>query len=138
MSAQWGCSPPFCSSSPWCKPALMIDHGGNLDVARALFGGELADWIDLSTGINRQPYPVPQLPAHHWHALPSRTEIESLHAAAREAYHTAAPLLATAGAQAAVQMLPLLAPAGMARILSPPYGEFGHVLRSAGWAVEGA
>ncbi|HLG82211.1 MAG TPA: threonine-phosphate decarboxylase CobD [Bradyrhizobium sp.] len=115
----------------------MIDHGGNLDVARARFGGAPADWIDLSTGINRRPYPVPQLPVHHWHALPSRTEIETLHEAAREAYHSTAPLLATAGAQAAIQLLPTLAPAGRARILSPTYGEFGHVLRSAGWAIEG-
>lgn len=115
----------------------MIDHGGNLDVARARFGGELTDWIDLSTGINRQPYPVPALPAHHWTALPSRAEIESLHAAARQAYHTAAAVLATAGAQAAIQMLPQLAPPGIARILAPTYGEFGHVLRRAGWSVAG-
>jgi cobalamin biosynthetic protein CobC len=115
----------------------MIDHGGNLDIARARFGGELKDWIDLSTGINRRPYPVPQLPLHHWQALPSRAEIEALHQAAREAYHTTAPLLATAGAQAAIQMLPHLAPPGRAMILEPTYGEFGHVLRGAGWAVEG-
>jgi cobalamin biosynthetic protein CobC len=114
----------------------MIDHGGNLDVARARFGGELADWIDLSTGINRLPYPVPQLPLHHWQALPSRAEIDALHQAARQAYQTTAPLIATAGAQAAIQMLPLLAPPGSAKILEPTYGEFGHVLRSAGWAVE--
>ena len=114
----------------------MIDHGGNLDVARARFGGEPADWVDLSTGINRRPYPVPQLPLHHWQALPSRAEIEALHQAARVAYHTTAPLLATAGAQAAIQMLPGLAPPGHAKILGPTYGEFGHVLRNAGWAVE--
>ena len=114
----------------------MIDHGGNLDVARARFGGELADWIDLSTGINRLPYPVPELPLHHWQALPSRAAIEALHKAAREAYRTTAPLLATAGAQAAIQMLPLLAPPGSARILGPTYGEFDHVLCGAGWSVE--
>jgi cobalamin biosynthetic protein CobC len=114
----------------------MVDHGGNLDVARARFGGELADWIDLSTGINRLPYPVPQLPVRHWYALPSRAEIEALHEVARQAYFTTAPLLATAGAQAAIQMLPQLAPPGRARILAPTYGEFGHVLRSAGWSVE--
>ena len=33
------------------------DHGGNIDGAIARFGG--ADWIDLSTGINRVPYPMP-------------------------------------------------------------------------------
>ena len=36
------------------------DHGGNLDAAVARFGGARADWIDLSTGINPQPYPLPK------------------------------------------------------------------------------
>ncbi len=115
----------------------MIDHGGNLDVARTRFGGWAEDWIDLSTGINRQPYPIPQLPAHHWNALPSRAQIESLHEAARQGYHTTAPVLAVAGAQAAIQLLPRLAPQARAKILAPTYGEFGHVLRAAGWDVEG-
>ena len=114
----------------------MIDHGGNLDVARARFGGALEDWIDLSTGINRRPYPVPELPSRHWNALPSRAEIEALHEAARQAYRTTAPVLATAGAQAAIQLLPRLAPAGTAKIFAPTYGEFGHVLRATGWAVD--
>ena len=37
----------------------MRDHGGNIDGAIARFGG--TDWIDLSTGINRVPFPVPAL-----------------------------------------------------------------------------
>ncbi len=45
------------------------DHGGDLDRARALYGG--GDWIDLSTGINRVPYPVPPLPPEAWTALPT-------------------------------------------------------------------
>ncbi|WP_407176257.1 threonine-phosphate decarboxylase CobD [Bradyrhizobium sp. STM 3562] len=114
----------------------MIDHGGNLDLARARFGGELADWTDLSTGINRLPYPIPELSPQLWNALPSRAQIESLHEAARQAYDTTAPMIATAGAQAAIQLLPRLAPPGCAKILSPTYGEFGHVLRMAGWEVE--
>lgn len=114
----------------------MIDHGGNLDIARARFGGLPEDWIDLSTGINRRPYPVGDLQPHHWTALPSRSEIKSLEEAARQAYATTAPVLSTAGAQAAIQMLPQLAPGGSAKILAPTYGEFGHVLRNAGWRVE--
>ena len=46
----------------------MRDHGGDLDRARALYGG--ADWIDLSTGINRVPYPVPPIDPLAWQALP--------------------------------------------------------------------
>jgi len=114
----------------------MIDHGGNLDIARRRFGGLPEDWIDLSTGINRRPYPVGDLQPHHWTALPSRSELKSLEEAARQAYATTAPVLATAGAQAAIQMLPQLAPKGSAKILAPTYGEFNHVLRTAGWRVE--
>jgi cobalamin biosynthetic protein CobC len=112
------------------------DHGGNLDVAMDRFGGRLEDWIDLSTGINRQPYPVPALAPRHWRALPSQTDIELLHDAAGQAYATKASVLAVAGAQAAIQLLPRLAPPGRARILSPTYGEFAPVLSDAGWQIE--
>ncbi len=114
---------------------MMREHGGNLDVARARFGGRLEDWIDLSTGINRRPYPVPALGLRHWSALPSRPEIDSLQAAAQQAYATTAPVLAVAGSQAAIQLLPRLAPAGRARIFAPTYNEFAPVLSAAGWQV---
>ena len=112
------------------------DHGGNLDVAQARFGGRLEEWIDLSTGINRRPYPVPVLAARHWSALPSRSDIDALHAAARQAYRCSASVLAVAGAQAAIQLLPRLAAPGRARILGPTYNEFAPVLSEAGWQVD--
>lgn len=114
----------------------MLDHGGNLDMACQRFGGRAEDWIDLSTGINRQPYPVGDLLPRHWSALPPRSEIEALHEAARRAYGTAAPVLALAGAQAAIQLLPRLAKPGRARILAPTYNEYAPNLGSAGWQVE--
>jgi cobalamin biosynthetic protein CobC len=114
----------------------MLDHGGNLDVARERFGGRLEDWIDLSTGINRRPYPVGELQPWHWTALPSRSDIGSLHDAARQAYGTTAPVLAIAGAQAAIQLLPRLAPGGRARILTPTYNEYAATLSGAGWHIE--
>jgi cobalamin biosynthesis protein CobC len=116
----------------------MLDHGGNLDLACKLFGGRPEDWIDLSTGINRQPYPVGELRSRRWTALPSRAEIESLHEAARSAYGTTAPVLALAGAQAAIQSLPWLAPPGRALILAPTYNEYAPTLKAAGWQVDEA
>ncbi|VIO77980.1 putative aminotransferase [Bradyrhizobium ivorense] len=111
----------------------MQEHGGNLDVARQRFGGRAEDWIDLSTGINRLPYPDVDVEPRQWSALPSRADIESLHHAARQAYATGAPIVALAGAQAAIQLLPRLAPRGQARILGPTYNEYAAVLRAAGW-----
>jgi cobalamin biosynthetic protein CobC len=116
----------------------MRDHGGNLDLACAHFGGRVEDWVDLSTGINRQPYPVGDLRERAWTALPSRAEIEALHEAARKAYASSAPLLAVAGAQAALQILPHLTPPGRGRILTPTYNEYAPLLTAAGWQVEDA
>jgi cobalamin biosynthetic protein CobC len=113
----------------------MLDHGGNLDVACKRFGGRPEDWIDLSTGINRQPYPVGDLSPRHWSTLPSRSEIEALHDVARSAYGTTAPVLALAGAQAAIQLLPRLGQPGRACILAPTYNEYAPVLTAAGWQV---
>ncbi|MCC8936667.1 threonine-phosphate decarboxylase [Bradyrhizobium sp. Arg68] len=113
----------------------MQEHGGNLDVARQRFGGRAEDWIDLSAGINRLPYPAGDVEARHWQALPSRSDIEALHQAARQTYATDAPIVALGGAQAAIQLLPQLAPGGRARILAPTYNEYAAVLSAAGWDV---
>ncbi|HQU68796.1 MAG TPA: threonine-phosphate decarboxylase CobD [Albidovulum sp.] len=114
----------------------MRDHGGNLDQAITRFGRPAADWIDLSTGINRQPYPVPTLPPHAWTALPTRSDMQALIAAAAECYGTKAAIAPVAGAQMAIQLIPRLGPPGKARVLSPTYNEHAAALRSAGWSVE--
>ena len=112
----------------------MRDHGGNLDAARASWGG--ADWIDLSTGINRVPYPLPAIPEAAWTALPTQTAFDGFVAAARAAYGTQAALLPVAGAQAAIQLVPRLGRPGRARVLGPTYNEHAAALRAAGWAVD--
>jgi cobalamin biosynthesis protein CobC len=113
----------------------MPEHGGNLDVALQRFGGNARDWIDLSTGINRQSYPVGEFPLACWSALPSHSNIQSLHRAAQQAYDTDAPILATNGAQAVIQWLPQLALRGRVRILAPTYNEYAAVFSAAGWEV---
>ena len=113
----------------------MRDHGGNFDEAITRFGGTPPDWIDLSTGINRVPYPMPPLPAEAWSALPTRSEINALHRIAQIAYATNAKIVALAGAQAAIQLIPRLSPPGQARVLGPTYNEHAAALRLAGWQV---
>lgn len=114
----------------------MREHGGNLDLARHRFGGRAEDWIDLSTGINRLPYPAGEVSMRAWSALPSRADIDALHQAAQHAYRTSAPLVAMGGAQAAIQLLPQLGARGRARILAPTYNEYAGVLSAAGWDVQ--
>lgn len=114
----------------------MRDHGGNIDEAIATFGGDAGDWIDLSTGINRNPYPIPQLPASAWTDLPTQAARKALCSAAASAYGTQAAVLPLAGAQAAIQLIPrLVAPAG-ARVLAPTYNEHAAALNAQGWQVD--
>lgn len=99
------------------------------------FGGFRADWIDLSTGINPAPYPLPDLPSNAWTALPTRSEMALLVKTAQDAYSSGAACLATAGAQAGIQMIPRLLPMGSARVLGPTYNEHAASLRASGWQV---
>ncbi|MBL4929004.1 threonine-phosphate decarboxylase CobD [Fuscibacter oryzae] len=114
----------------------MLDHGGNMDAAMARFGGGAQDWIDLSTGINRVPYPLPNLPARAWTDLPTRADMARLVAAARDAWGVSGAILPLSGAQQAIQLIPRLGVPGRARVLSPTYNEHAASLRAAGWQVE--
>lgn len=113
------------------------DHGGNIDTAAARFGA--GDWIDLSTGINRRPWPVADLPDAVWRALPTRAAGDALIAAAA-AWFGCAPdhVLPMAGASAAIQVIPRSLPVGRAAVLTPSYNEHGASLRAAGWQVTDA
>lgn len=110
------------------------DHGGDIDKAAARFGA--GEWIDLSTGINRRPWPVGALPPDAWHALPTRAAADRLIRVAA-AWLDCAPaqVLPVAGASAAIQLIPRLWPAGRAAVIAPSYNEHGASLRAAGWDV---
>lgn len=120
------------------EPPARRDHGGDLDAAMAHFGGAAQDWIDLSTGINACPYPVPAVPEAAWTRLPTRADMARLIAAAAAAYGTTAPLVPLAGAQAAIQLVPLLDPPGAAAVLAPTYNEHRAALEARGWQVREA
>ncbi|MBK1636338.1 threonine-phosphate decarboxylase CobD [Rhodovulum adriaticum] len=112
------------------------DHGGDLAQAMGLFGGTTADWIDLSTGINRVPYPAAPASAAALRDLPGRAARDRLIGAAQAAYATDWPVLPLAGAQAAIQLVPAIAPPGPVRIVAPTYNEHAGVLRTAGRDVQ--
>ncbi|MEM8541328.1 MAG: threonine-phosphate decarboxylase, partial [Pseudomonadota bacterium] len=63
-----------------------VQHGGALDRAIATYGGKREEWLDLSTGINPNPYPVPIVPQYLWHRLPDENAMNDCLAAARSYY----------------------------------------------------
>lgn len=113
------------------------DHGGGLDAAIATFGGTRADWLDLSTGINPVPYPLPNLTAQAWTALPDRNATATLEQRARAFWNipAAAAVLAIPGASAAIAQLPRLIAPGRVSIPGPTYNEHGAAFRAAGWTL---
>ncbi len=113
------------------------DHGGGIDAAAARFGGARSDWIDLSTGINPVPYPLPSFPPDAWTALPDRAAGEALDAAARRLWQAPpdSALIAAAGVSALIARIPALAPPARVAIPGPTYNEHARAFRLAGWEV---
>lgn len=111
------------------------DHGGGIDAAITRYGGVRAGWVDLSTGINPVPYPIPALPADAWTALPDTQAFEDLYQAARGFWGVpdGADILAAPGASALIARLPALCAAGQVEITTPTYNEHGAAFEAAGW-----
>lgn len=112
-------------------------HGGDLGEARRLFPGAPEPFIDLSTGINPVPYPLPFLPATLWQRLPAAADEEALLATARDAYRIPEPagIVAAPGTQILIDLLPRLMPRGTTAVLGPTYGEHAAAWARAGHAV---
>ncbi|WP_179379096.1 threonine-phosphate decarboxylase [Jannaschia marina] len=113
------------------------DHGGGLDAARANWGGAAADWLDLSTGINPVPYPLPDIPAADWTALPDTGAQEALVAAARAFWQVpeTAAILPAPGASALIARMPMLARPGPVDIPGPTYNEHAAAFAAAGHTI---
>jgi len=113
------------------------DHGGGIDAAIAHYGGSRADWLDLSTGINPSPYPMPDLPHDAWTALPDQAAFSRLYDLARGFWKVpdGAAIIGATGASAIIAALPHALPKGPVCIPGPTYNEHGAAFSAAGWAL---
>jgi cobalamin biosynthetic protein CobC len=111
-------------------------HGGALEVARRLAPGAPTPWIDLSTGINPHPYPLPDLKPEVWSRLPESGALAGLESAAAGRYGAAARnVVAGPGSQALIQALARIIPRGAVGVLGPTYGGFETAFAAAGAPV---
>src|SRR5690606_32950192 len=110
-------------------------HGGDVLAASRHYGIALADWLDLSAALNPEPYPLPAVAASSFHRLP---EEGALLQAAHAYYLPGAPgngdahIVAAAGSQQLIQMLPLLREP--CRVAVPSIGYREHAFR---WQLAG-
>lgn len=133
---------PDANGTEPCKLTHVRDHGGGIDAAAAKYGGNRADWLDLSTGINPVPYPLPDLQTQSWTALPDQAAASALTDAARRFWQVpeTADILAAPGASALIAQIPRLAKAATISIPQPTYNEHAASFTAQGWQVvpEGA
>jgi cobalamin biosynthesis protein CobC len=122
-------------TSPLLAP---LSHGGDLTAARKLFPGAPEPFLDLSTGINPNPYPVPPLDADLWEKLPEPEDVARLAAIAAATYGAPAPaqVVVSPGTQVLMALAIGLVPPGRVAILGPTYAEHARLARLAGHQVD--
>ncbi|PAQ07184.1 threonine-phosphate decarboxylase CobD [Mesorhizobium temperatum] len=117
--------------------AAVVDHGGSLGRARALFPYAPQPFVDLSTGINPHSYPFFELPATALSRLPEASRVRDLADVAASAYGapSAANVMAAPGTQILLPRVASLASPGNALVLGPTYAEHQRAAAIAGHAV---
>ncbi|XKH02373.1 threonine-phosphate decarboxylase CobD [Marinobacter nauticus] len=111
------------------------EHGGRLRQAARQWGVPESQWLDLSTGINPNPWPIPEIPAPVWQRLPE--DDDGLPELIRQWVEApaGAACLPVAGSQAAIQALPQLYAPCRVGIPVPGYREHGYWWQRAGHTV---
>ncbi|MBQ1498375.1 MAG: aminotransferase class I/II-fold pyridoxal phosphate-dependent enzyme [Sphingomonas sp.] len=104
-------------------------HGGGIEAARRHFGGD--DWLDLSTGINPQPWPGADTLAIDWRRLPERHELAALETAAAT-YFGLDPrhVCAVPGTEIGLRLVGGLL-GGAAQFVAPGYRTHGEMIARA-------
>ena len=98
-----------------------LDHGGKLDHNISLYGGLKSDWIDLSTGINKSSYPIPEIPKWIWENLPDESLIEEFQRSARKFWKIPdnAEIISSSGTSMIISTLPSIFDKGNVDIYKP-------------------
>ncbi len=112
---------------------IMLQHGGRLNKAVKKYNIPLNNWIDCSTGINPELWPIPEIPSAAYNRLPE--DDDDLHMVAKQ-YYQAQSLLAIPGSQSVIQLLPYLRSTGKVAAPQTGYAEHAYAWRQAGHCVD--
>ncbi|MFZ2994774.1 threonine-phosphate decarboxylase [Sphingobium sp.] len=104
-------------------------HGGRLSDARKAFATAQLPWIDLSTGINPDPWPGAADVAIDWRHLPEAAALEGLEASAGRCFGAEGKhILALPGTEMGLRTLGALPLPPPFRHVSPGYSTHGQAL----------
>lgn len=93
-------------------------------------------WLDLSTGINPEPWRGPRAAEAELNRLPDPGALAALETAAAAAFGVETErVAAVAGAEAAIRLLPLLLGVRSVEIVGPTYGAHAEAWRASGVAT---
>ena len=111
-------------------------HGGGLMRAAAAYPDAPRPWLDLSTGINPEPWRGPRAAEAELNRLPDPGALVALETTAAAAFGaTTDRTAAVAGAEAPIRLLPLLLGVRSVEIVGPTYGAHAEAWRAAGVAT---
>jgi cobalamin biosynthetic protein CobC len=134
--ARWGEDSLLVSAHTSEHEAALARHGGNLAAARALYPRAPEPWIDLSTGINPHAWRIRGRRAQAARRLPDPADRADLEAAAAVYFGVApAHVVAVAGAETALRLLPMVLRAARVAIVGPTYGGHAEAWHASGAAV---
>src|SRR3546814_1987481 len=109
-------------SEPWTW------HGGGLSAAQRRFGAGGEPWIDLSTGINPNPWPQADRVEIDWSRLPEPDAIAGLEAVAAACFGVAArQVCVVPGTEIGLRLVGALI-GGEARYVAPGYRTHGEMI----------
>ncbi|NRA86418.1 MAG: threonine-phosphate decarboxylase [Rhizobiales bacterium] len=117
--------------------AKQLYHGGALDAAILQYGGNVDDWLDLSTGINPNAYEIDAINPLAWQQLPQKSALLALENAAKLAYQCRDAHVAIGnGTQVFIENLPRLFAKSTIAICAPTYEEHAENWAKHGHKVE--
>lgn len=110
-------------TNPW------MWHGGGVEAAKRHFGG--ADWLDLSTGMNPDPWPGAEDIAIDWQRLPDTDALRRLEEVAARFFGVAPEhVCAVPGTEIGLRLTGSLI-GGEARYMAPSYRTHGEMIADA-------
>ena len=110
-----------------------VFHGGDILSASRKFGIPVEDWLDLSTGINPDGYPLPKVPERCYRQLPNEFSEQLLKAA--KDYYGAQHVVAAAGSQHLIQSIPSMREPCRVAIPTVGYQEHAYQWQQQGHEV---